>query len=284
MKYYQFKEVARCMTEWELARYLIDAKKCVDSIMFIEQNFSSLQNIDIREKINMKRDKFYINCCVILDKSFTNIEKKTLREKDEIIKRIYYERNKNSAHKDTNYIPIKYKSIKECVEDLKKQLIHLKEVCNSTLPPIVTLDFVPHDRELFRLINGLVQGKESSINKQKYPLKSDLKINEQFEIFHDTEDIRDISSSEVKNYATLCENGINSYEGLQNRQDFCIRTNVLHNHNMWTSLNFRVQSIIDKCRELGIIDKYDVLNFEALSNPHIQNELDKILKDEEHNE
>lgn len=267
------------MTEWELARYLIDAKKCVDSIMFIEQNFSSLRNIDIREKISIRRDKFYIYCCVILDKSFTNIEKKALREKDEIIERIYYERNKNSAHKDTNYIPIKYKSINEFIEDLKKQIIHLKEVCKNTLPSVVTLDFVPHDRELFRLVNGLVQEKEASINKQKYPLKSDLKINKQLEIFHDTEDIRDINNSEVKNYATLCENGINSYEGLQNRQDFCIRTNVLHNQNMWCTLNIGVLSIIDKWRELGIIDKYNVFNFEALANPRIQKELSKILNE-----
>lgn len=25
------------MTKWELARYLIDAKKCVDSIMYIDE-------------------------------------------------------------------------------------------------------------------------------------------------------------------------------------------------------------------------------------------------------
>lgn len=271
------------MTEWELARYLMDAKKCVDSVMFIEQNSSSLQNIDIREKINLKRDKFYISCCVILDKSLTKLEKTALREQDEVIKRIYYERNKNSAHKDENYTSIKYLSINDFVEDLKKQLIHLKEVCKNTLPTVITLDFVPHDRELFRLVNGLMQDKETLINKQKYPLKSDLEISESLEIFRDTEDIRDISSSEVKKFATLCENGINSYEGLQNRQDFCIRTNVLHNQNMWSTFNLKVLSRIDKCRELGIIDKYNVFNFEALSNPHIQQELDKIFDEEVHN-
>lgn len=271
------------MEEWELARYLIDAKKCVDSVMFIDQNYSFLHNIDIREKINMKRDKFYINCCVILDKSLTKPEKKELREQDEVIKRIYYERNKNSAHKDANYTPIKYLSIKDFVEDLEKQLIHLKEVCKNTLPPVITLDFVPHDRELFRLINGLMQDKENSINKQKYPFKSDLKKSESLEIFHDTEDKRNIRSSETKKFATLCEDGINTYEGLQNRQDFCIRTNVLQNQNMWSTLNLEVLSKIDKCRELGIIDKYNVFNFEALSNPHIQQELDKIFNEEEHN-
>lgn len=270
-----------CMTEWELARYLIDAKKCVDSIMFIEQNYSSLQNLDIRERINTNRDKFYIKCCIILDKSFAKNEKKAVCEKDEIIKRIYYERDKNSAHKDTNYIPIKYNTLKELVEDLKKQIKHLKEVCKNKLPSIITLDFVPHDRELYRLINGLVQEKEDSINRQKYPLNSDLKINKYLKIFRDTEDIRNINNTEVKNYATLCENGINYYEGLQNRQDLCIKTNVLYNQNMWCSLDFETLSIFNKYRELGIIDKYGVLNFETLSNPHIQQELDKIKK--EHN-
>ena len=42
------------MTKWELARYLIDAKKCVDSIMYIDENLVALKNIGVREKVDSK--------------------------------------------------------------------------------------------------------------------------------------------------------------------------------------------------------------------------------------
>ena len=63
------------MTKWELARYLIDAKKCVDSIMYIDENLAALRNIGVREKVDSKRRELYINCCVILDKVFPKKKK-----------------------------------------------------------------------------------------------------------------------------------------------------------------------------------------------------------------
>ena len=51
-------------SKWELARYLIDAKKCVDSIMFIARHKKSLANINLRKKIHDIQQEFYIKCCV----------------------------------------------------------------------------------------------------------------------------------------------------------------------------------------------------------------------------
>ena len=45
--------------------------------------------------------------------------------------------------------------------------------------------------------------------------------------FQDTEDLRDIPLEERDQYGVAMNNGINFYEGVQNRQDACIRINVL---------------------------------------------------------
>ena len=49
------------LNKWELARYLIDAKKSVDSIIFIEDNKPALLNIGIKNEIDHLRQEFYIN-------------------------------------------------------------------------------------------------------------------------------------------------------------------------------------------------------------------------------
>ena len=48
------------MTKWEVARYLIDAKKCIDSIWYIADNTKSLSNINLRKKTNELLREFYI--------------------------------------------------------------------------------------------------------------------------------------------------------------------------------------------------------------------------------
>lgn len=268
------------MTKWELARYLIDAKKCVDSIMFIDENLAALKNIGVREKVDSKRRELYIKCCVILDKVFPK-KKKELCSTDAIVQRFYYERDKNFAHKDSDYKPAEYASLSEMITELQNQLIHLRKLCKEALPDVITLDFVPHDRELFRLVNGLTVEQETEIEDRKYPLRKNCLGEQQdgktFQIFHDTEDIRNINEADIKNYATLIENGINNYEGLQNRQDSCIRTNVLFGLDMWCTINRDVVEELEELRKIGVIDKYNVPNFEALSDPSIQNKFAKII-------
>ena len=47
-------------------------------------------------------------------------------------------------------------------------------------------------------------------------------------------------------------------ETLQNLQDDCIRTNVLHGTEMWVSIDYENLSKIMKMRELGLLDILDV--------------------------
>lgn len=127
------------------------------------------------------------------------------------------------------------------------------------LPDVLTLDFVPQDSKLFRLVEGVNAEMEQNINSTKY-LFSNFEDNKKQHIsriiFDDTEDIRSIDDSRLSEYATMVENGINEYEGLQNRQDFCVKTNVLFGHNMWASFNKDVFEKFIELEKLGLIDKY----------------------------
>ena len=88
--------------KWQLAQSLIDAKKIIDSLIYISENIKSVSNLNIHSKIKSMSKEFYIHLCVILDRAFLG-KKKSICETDEIVERIYYERDKNSAHKDKNY-------------------------------------------------------------------------------------------------------------------------------------------------------------------------------------
>ena len=89
------------MNKWELARYLIDGKKSVDTVLFLVENGSKVSNIDIRQEVNDAKQKFYVSICVVMDKCFPG-KKKTICS-NPIISAIYYERDKNFAHKGDNY-------------------------------------------------------------------------------------------------------------------------------------------------------------------------------------
>ena len=156
--------------KWENANFLITAKKCIDSFLYISNNILELSNLDLREKTDKLRQIFYINLVNVLDELFnTTTRRKNVRQSDKIINRIYYERNKKSAHNDDDYKPWIYNTLEEEIQDKKNELLHIKEVCAVVLPDIITIDFVPHDKELFRLVNRLNATLETDANRIKYP-------------------------------------------------------------------------------------------------------------------
>ena len=153
----------------------MDAKKCVDTILFLVENAEDVSMIDIREKVTESRRKFYINCCVVLDKSFPR-DKKTICQ-DEIIERIYYERDKNSAHKDEKYHAKQYETLEDIANEMQKQLLAVKTLCDDYLPEQLTVDFVAFDSGLYRLAKGITKDKEEEILDRKFPLRNSLNLN-----------------------------------------------------------------------------------------------------------
>lgn len=79
--------------KWEIADYLIEAKKAVDSLWYISHHVGELY--DVRQLCNDRRSQYYINTCAVLDKTVCDGKgkKKELTQSDNIIARIYYERD-----------------------------------------------------------------------------------------------------------------------------------------------------------------------------------------------
>lgn len=246
------------MKKWELSRYFMDAKKCVDTMLFLAEHGDAVSMIDIREKVTEIRRKFYINCCVVLDKSYPK-DKKVICQ-DEIIDRIYYERDKNSAHKDEDYQPKEYDSIKEIAGEMKKQLLSVKKLCNDFLPEQLTVDFVAFDSGLYRLAKGITKEKEEQIMQLKFPLRNVTDMPEQDavvkKVFSDTEDIRGIPKDKKSDYATIIRMGICMEESIQRLQDDCIKTNVLFdNTNMWVTVDLEKWKLL---RVAGLMNEFDI--------------------------
>lgn len=269
------------MNKWEVARYLIDAKKNIDSIMYINKNIYELNNIDVNLKIRDVMRSFYLNLSYVLDEKYdTRDKKQIICRNNKIIESIYYERDKDKAHKDSNYKRTKYDSIEEIIESMKKQIFEVRKKCEDIIAKEVTLDFVPHDKELFRIVNGINREKEDKIYRKKYFISDSLNENNiTRKIFYDTEELKE--NREKDKYAVIMKDGINIYEGIQERQDACIKVNVLNNTNIWVQFNSKSKKKIEKLIKTGLVNKYGIpLSYEEMSQEQ-RKVFTKIIKNEE---
>ncbi len=269
------------MNKWEVARYLIDAKKNIDSIMYINKNIYELNNIDVSLKIRDVMQSFYLNLSYVLDEKYNTKDKKqSICRNNKIIESIYYERDKDKAHKDSNYKRTKYDSVEEIIESMKKQIFEVRKKCEDIIAKEVTLDFVPHDKELFRIVNGINREKEDKICRKKYFISDSLNENNiTRKIFYDTEELKE--NREKDKYAVIMKDGINIYEGIQERQDACIKVNVLNNTNIWVQFNSKSKKKIEKLIKTGLVNKYGIpLSYEEMSQEQWK-VFTKIIKNEE---
>ena len=184
-----------------------------------------------------------------------------MAESDEVYKATCRERDKNYPHKDDSYVSVDYGSISEIADTLKQRLLRCFELCKKSLPERVTLDFIDYDRDLYRFINKIDPETEEKILKAQHPGYEIEPTKEGSEnvitkkIFSDTEDIKIVDSPE--NYACILKDGLTFREGLQERQDGCIRINVLYGKDIWVSPNMdlfrRVKKMIEEHQELPFL-------------------------------
>lgn len=249
------------MDKWELTRYVLDAKKAIDTVLYISENVDKLSSISMRDEINDTKRKFYINACIVLDKCFPKKKKDICKEKK--IEAIYYERDKNYAHKDNNYNSKEYSSISEIADEMNEHLQCVVRICRDYLPRQLSLDYVAFDSKLFRIVNGITKDAEEQILNFKHPNRKQMinvpeKDTKMFCIFSDTEDIKKIPPNERKQYATIFSMGICVEEAIQHLQDSAVRTNVLYGLDIWVSINQAELDKIKKMRELGLWDACDM--------------------------
>jgi len=230
------------MNDWQLARYLIDAKKCIDSLLYIDENIDSISNLDLYEIIEAKLRHFYINLCILIDNGFGKKEAKVLKKDDPIINGIFYERDKNYAHKDINYERKEFDNRKILIYKLKKELNHCLKVCKEKLPDCITINYVSYDKNLFRFANQISPILEKELKNVLFS-DNNLINGDNYKVFNDTEEIKNVANK--NEYAVIIENGLTLKEGLQNRQDFCIKINVLHNLKTWCTIPQKYENILD---------------------------------------
>lgn len=221
------------MTNWEIAKYFIDCKKDIDSIMFIAENVRQISNLNLKGILDSKLRDFYIKIRVVYDKSVPKKIQKELCKTDSILERTLHEVDKNYAHKDDDYIPSELE-FNELISTLKERLEHCKILCKESLPKVLTINYVPYDRDLYRFMNGITPNVEEELQQKLFPnyTKTFKEVmGKSYKTFNDIENIKMINNP--GDYGVIMECGLNFYEGLQNRQDACIRINVLFNQNVW---------------------------------------------------
>lgn len=269
----------KLMKKWELAYYLIEAKKNIDTIMFMSQNREALSNISIKENVKKCLSDFYVKCGIVLDNyiKVSMENKKNICKRNELIKEVYYERDKNSAHKDSNYEKSNYDSLDMLIMDLKNKLDSIRIECQIFLPDVLTLDYLPYDKQLYRLMSGITVEKESEINHYKYGNPVKKHIGKSFQIFDDVEEYRFLSESERFDMAVVFKDGINPLEGLQERQDSAIKTNLLEDLNTWPRINQRVFNIYIELQKNGFVDQYGVPKLQGLEDPILKARLDSLM-------
>lgn len=243
------------MNKWELARYLIDAKKCVDNVLFIAANVKELKNLSLRDIVEDRQRKFYINVKIVYDKCISKANQKTLKATDNIYEETCKERDKNYAHKDDDYVQPDYNSILEIADIMKERLQHCFDLCKDSLPDVLSLDFIDYDRDLYRFLNKIDSEEEERLLKLQHPLydvkptDEELKNSVVRKVFSDTEDIKKISNPD--DYGVIIKSGLTVREGIQERQDAFIRINVLYNLNIWPKTKMEVvkerKKMIEEC-------------------------------------
>lgn len=254
------------MTKWEVAKYLLSAKRDIDSLLFIKENLEKIPMTIRMDYVNRMKDHFYINCCVVVDeylkqKNIKSKEKTLWKDSYIKIQQVYYERDKNSAHIDSDYQMKNFNSFGQLINEMKSQLKEIHQICKDILPLRFEINYFPHDKVLFRLINKVDQKKEEEINKSKYvDHKEGFAIGELSKprnVVYDIKELRGLSEEKKKELAVLVEAGLNFFEAQQNLQDFYILINAIHDLNYWT---FEVENRVNAYLELrksGILDAFD---------------------------
>lgn len=231
---------------WINTEYYIQAFRCVCSLLYLEKHIEVCQFIDSKDFIDGKLHRFYINLCALVDihcdytvsNSKRSAYKKMLRTMCPSYDWIFYERDKNAAHKDCNYL---YKfdiTLSDLLTKMKKAINTTKYVCSNIISDVVECEYYDYDSLLFRYVNGITPELEKIFNDSIY-VKPQFDEKDCFAIQNiaDAKQVRNLDSNEQ--YCVVCTNGLmgQPYDMLEHRQDMCIKLNAWCGCNLWVTMN-----------------------------------------------
>lgn len=243
-----FQNIPEESMKWVTASYLLEAKQHIDSIEYISKNIFKLPRYGASTLIPMHFDSFYIECACVLDRFCKNTQqKKSLKDCHPEIGTIYWWRDKQAAHHDESVLG---KGLFGLVSEwpnilskMKRELGCVYSVCKPILPSVFTLDYVTWDKFAFRVIKGLTPKREDELLRELYPLHTffiDATCSnpQEFTLLNNVDDVcRVLSAGVVVNRNKFAikpmDNGLSFYEGLQNRQYWCVLMNIWSGTNLW---------------------------------------------------
>ena len=229
---------------WINTEYFIEAFRCICSLSYLEEHNEICQFINSKDFIDGKLHRFYINLCALVDihcnysvsSSKQSKYKKMLKTMCPAFNWIFYERDKNAAHKDSNYKINLDINMSELIIKMKNAINTTKFVCSNVISDKVEYDYYVYDSLLFRYVNGITPDLEKTINNSIY-------IRQQCEsensvVFKVITDTRQVRSLKFNDYCIVCTNGLmgQPYDMLEHRQDMCFKLNAWKNCDTWVTL------------------------------------------------
>lgn len=165
---------------------------------------------------------------------------------------IFYERDKNAAHKDSDYIINLDISMHGLIVKMKKALRTTKNICSNIISGKIEYEYYEYDPLLFRYVNGITPELEKLFNDQIYD-KPRLDTNNAIHLQNitDARQVRNLKQGE--DYCVMCTNGLmgQPYDMLEHRQDMCFKLNAWKNCDVWFS--------IEKSDAEAMLNKFFVL-------------------------
>ena len=259
--------------KWLRAERLLSAKMCLDSLLYIAnlgvENVVNPYSLCLDLEVNRLRRDFYIECGIFLDEYSTvfNIRKSDLRNDLLVANDIYYERDKHSAHNDSDYVHTNWSSLSDMYGVMKSQYCAVLEYCSGILPGSFVPEFVSHDSKLFRMIYGVTPDFERDIMRRKHPLYGvtpdvDKENVIKFRIFNSSTDIEMSSNEECESAGILLQAGLILDETIQNFQRAFVVFNIMSGYDTWvhfTDERYKFRQLVD----IGFMDV-----FECFTDPH----------------
>lgn len=231
---------------WINTEYYIQAFRCVCSLLYLDKHTDICQLINAKDFIDGKLHRFYINLCALVDihcdyatsNSKRSSYKKMLKTMCPSYDWIFYERDKNAAHKDCDYLYKSDMTLSDLLTKMKRAINTTKYVCSNIISDKIECEYYAYDSLLFRYVHGITPELEKAFNdsiyiKQQFDEKDCITITN----ISDAKQVRNLDPNE--HYGVVCTNGLmgQPYDMLEHRQDMCIRLNAWYGCDSWVTMN-----------------------------------------------
>lgn len=247
---------------WINTKYFIDAVRCVCSLLYFYEHGGISQFIDSIDFVDGKLHRFYINLCALVDihcdltksKSERVHYKRMLRVMCPSLNWIFYERDKNAAHKDVDYDVTKVLLASVVVEKMKHAIDTVHCVCANTISSEISVCYYAYDPLLFRYVNGITPALEKKWNDcYRFffePCNTTGDVEKSFRLIWDARQLRTLD--DVEDYGILVQRGLigQPYDLLQHAEDFCIKLNAMSGSNVWISCGYREDEVLESVQQL----------------------------------